>query len=35
MPFAFAILVGLQLVGEVLRQTLHLMAFDIRSDVLR
>jgi holin-like protein len=24
MPFAFAILVGLQLVGEVLRQTLHL-----------
>jgi len=24
MPFAFAILVGLQLVGELLRQTLHL-----------
>ena len=24
MPFAFAILIGLQLGGEVLRQTLHL-----------
>lgn len=24
MPFAFAVLIGLQLVGEVLRQTLHL-----------